>query len=82
VVTALTSYTTIGDAWHSTFSQTNVLAGGTTRLPKGLTLDLGTGRLSDDLRSLRPIRNLQLDVVTEGQLALHMPTPISVRGRN
>ena len=82
VVTALTSYTTIGDAWHSTFSQTNVLAGGTTRFPKGVRLELGTGRLSDDLRSLKPIRNLQLDVVTEGQLALHMPAPISVRGRN
>ena len=82
VVSALTSYTAIGEAWHSTFSQTNVLAGGTTRFPRGVHLELGTGRLSDDLRSLRPIRNIQFDVVTEGQLALHMPTPISVPGRS
>lgn len=34
--------------------------------------------MSDDLRSLNPIRTLQLDVVTEGQAALHMPVPTSV----
>lgn len=78
VVTSLTSYTTIGDAWHSTFSQTNVLAAGTARLPRGARLELGTGRLSDDVRSLRPIRVVRLDVVTEGQLALHLPVPISM----
>lgn len=78
VVTALTAYTTIGDAWHSTFSQTNLLAAGSTRFPRGVRLELGAGRLSDDVRSLRPIRTVQLDVVTEGQLALHLPVPISV----
>ena len=77
-VTALTSYTTIAGAWHATFSQTNVLAGGTARLPRGARLELGSGRLSDDLRSLKPMRPLQLDVVTEGQIALHLPVPTSV----
>jgi hypothetical protein len=77
-VSALTSYTTINDAWQSTFSQTNVLAGGTTRFPRSVALTLGAGRLSDDVRSLKPIKNIQLDVVTEGQLALHMPVPTSV----
>ena len=52
-VSSLTSYTTIDGAWHSTLSQTNVLASGTSRMPRGLTLTLGEGRLSDDLRSLR-----------------------------
>lgn len=76
-VTALTSYTSIDGAWHSTFSQTNVLRAGTQRLPR-VDLQLGSGRLSDDIRSLKPIRTIQLDVVTEGQLALHMPVPTSV----
>ncbi|GEM30884.1 acetoacetate decarboxylase [Nocardia neocaledoniensis NBRC 108232] len=78
-VASLTSYTRIDGAWHSTLSQTNVLSAGTTRLPRGIRLELGAGRLSDDLRALRPIRTIQLDVMTEGQNALHMPVPTSVR---
>ncbi|WP_026252234.1 acetoacetate decarboxylase family protein [Streptomyces sp. PsTaAH-124] len=78
-VSSLTSYTSIGGAWHSTLSQTNVLSAGTTLLPRGVTLQAGEGRMADDLRSLRPVRPVQLDVMAEGQLALHMPVPTSVR---
>ncbi|MFH8534200.1 acetoacetate decarboxylase family protein [Streptomyces tendae] len=81
-VSTLTSYTTIDGAWHSTTSQINVLASGTTRFPRGLDLQLGQGRMSDDLRSLKPIRTIQLDVTTEGQLALHMPVPTSIQDRS
>ncbi|MGW1013920.1 acetoacetate decarboxylase family protein [Streptomyces termitum] len=80
-VSTLTSYTTIDGAWHSTTSQINVLSSGTTHLPRGLDLRLGKGRMSDDLRSLKPIRTIRLDVTTEGRLALHMPVPTSVRDR-
>ncbi|MGW2683349.1 acetoacetate decarboxylase family protein [Streptomyces sp. NPDC001414] len=80
-VSALTSYTSIGDAWHSTLSQTNILSAGTELVPRKLALRVGEGRMADDLRSLRPVRTIQFDVVTEGQLALHMPVPTSVRGR-
>jgi hypothetical protein len=41
-------------------------------------LTLGEGRLADDIRSLSPARTLSLDVTTSGQLALHMPTVISI----
>ncbi|WP_280347750.1 acetoacetate decarboxylase family protein [Nocardia neocaledoniensis] len=78
-VASLTSYTRIGGAWHSTLSQTNVLAAGTARLPRGIDLELGSGRVSADIRSLKPIKTIQLDVMTEGQNALHMPVPTSVR---
>jgi hypothetical protein len=78
-VSSLTSYTTIEGAWHSTLSQTNVLSAGTATLPRGVDLQLGVGRVADDIRSLRPIRAIQLDVMTEGQNALHMPVPTSVR---
>ncbi|MFF0752664.1 acetoacetate decarboxylase family protein [Streptomyces sp. NPDC004267] len=81
-VSTLTSYTTIDGAWHSTTSQINMLSSGTTRFPRGLDLRLGEGRMSDDLRSLKPIRTIQLDVTTEGQLALHLPVPTSVRHRS
>ncbi|MEU5775898.1 acetoacetate decarboxylase family protein [Streptomyces venezuelae] len=81
-VSTLTSYTTIDGAWHSTTSQINMLSSGTTRLPRGLDLQLGEGRTSDDLRSLKPIRTIQLDVTTEGQLALHMPVPTSIQDRS
>lgn len=77
-VSSLTSYTTIGGAWHSTLSQTNALATGTARLPRGIELQLGTGRVADDIRSLKPMRTIQLDVMTEVQNALHMPVPTSV----
>ncbi|MFI6303094.1 acetoacetate decarboxylase family protein [Amycolatopsis thailandensis] len=79
-VSALTSYTTIDGAWHSTLSQTNVLSAGTARFPRDVTLHLGQGRMTEDLRSLHPIKTVQFDVVTEGQLALHLPAPISVQG--
>lgn len=80
-VSSLTSYTIVGGAWHSTLNQTNVLAAGTSFLPRGFELQLGQGRMADDLRSLRPTRAVQLDVVTEGQAALHMPVPTSVPRR-
>jgi hypothetical protein len=77
-VSTLTSYTRFDDAWHATTSQTNVLASGRARLPRGLELEVGQGRMADDLRSLAPIRTVAFDVTTEGQLALHLPVPTSV----
>ncbi|OMB88506.1 acetoacetate decarboxylase family protein [Mycolicibacterium conceptionense] len=79
-VSTLTSYTSLGGSWQSTLSQTNVLSAGTARFPRGVDLQIGQGRLADDLRALKPIKTIQFDVVTEGQLALHMPVPVSVRG--
>ncbi|MFI9123106.1 acetoacetate decarboxylase family protein [Streptomyces bikiniensis] len=81
-VGSLTSYTTIDGAWHSTLNQTNVLNAGTTRSTKGVALQLGEGRMSDDLRSLKPKRTIQFDVMTEGQAALHMPVPTSIQSRS
>ncbi|WP_409464628.1 acetoacetate decarboxylase family protein [Amycolatopsis sp. GA6-003] len=81
-VSTLTSYTTIDGAWHSTTSQINLLSSGATRFPRGLDLRLGEGRMSEDLRSLKPIRTIRLDVATEGQLALHLPVPTSVQDRS
>ncbi len=80
-VSSLTSCTAIEGRWHSTFSQTNALATGSTRFPRKVDLQLGEGRLADDLRSLKPVATVQLDVTTEGQLALHMPVPTSVGRR-
>ncbi len=77
-VSTLTSYTSINGAWHSTLSQTNVLATGSARFPRNLDLQVGRGRMADDLRSLKPIKTVQLDVTTEGQVVLHMPVPISI----
>ncbi|MEV6749759.1 acetoacetate decarboxylase family protein [Streptomyces sp. NPDC051080] len=81
-VGSLTSYTSINGTWHSTLSQTNVLSSGTTRSTRGISLKVGRGRMADDLRSLKPIRTIQFDAMTEGQLALHMPVPTSVPSRN
>ncbi|MER7079324.1 Acetoacetate decarboxylase (ADC) [Saccharopolyspora kobensis] len=81
-VSSLTAYTTINGAWRSTSSQTNVLSAGAASFPRDVGLRTGEGRMSDDLRSLKPIRAVQLDVVTEGQLALHMPVPTSVPARS
>lgn len=77
-VSTLTSYTSIKGAWHATTSQTNALSAGTARFPRGVDLQVGQGRMADDLRSLKPLKTVQLDVTTEGQLALHMPVPTSV----
>jgi hypothetical protein len=80
-VGSLTSYTKIGDSWHSTLTQTNMLAGGVSLLPRDIGLTLGSGRVSDDVRSLEFIRPVQFEVATETQIALHMPAPISVATR-
>ena len=77
-VSSLTSYTRFDGGWHSTFNQTNALASGSTAFPRGVELTLGEGRISEDLRSLKPIRHLAFDVMTSGQAALHMPTVISI----
>lgn len=81
-VSTLTSYTSTDGAWYSTLSRTNVLSSGTVRVPRDVTLQVGEGRMADDLRSLRPIRTVRLDVMTEGQLALHMPVPTSVQSQS
>ncbi|MFD6389065.1 acetoacetate decarboxylase family protein [Nocardia sp. NPDC060259] len=80
-VSTLTSYTSIKGGWHSTLSQTNILSAGSALFPRGVDLRTGRGRLSEDLRSLSPFKNVRLDVTTEGQLALHMPVPTSVPSR-
>ncbi|MFE3442731.1 acetoacetate decarboxylase family protein [Nocardia sp. NPDC059180] len=80
-VSSLTSYTSIDGVWHSTLSQINVLSAGSASLPRNLDLQIGQGRMADDLRSLEPIKAVRLDVTTEGQLALHMPVPTSVPSR-
>lgn len=78
-VSSLTSYTKGAKGWQSTFNQTNLLAAGSARFPRGARLELGQGRMSDDIRALKPIRTLGLDVATEAQAALHMPVTTSVR---
>ena len=77
-VSTLTSYTELRGGWNATLSQTNNLASGSSLLPRNVRLELGTGRLSDDVRSLKPIRLLRLDVATEAQNALHIPVPVSI----
>ncbi|GGU97317.1 hypothetical protein GCM10010275_39600 [Streptomyces litmocidini] len=77
-----TSHTKIDGARHSTPHQTHVLNAGTTRSTNGVTLQLGEGRMSDDLRSPMPKRTIQFDVMTEGQAALHTPAPTSVPSRS
>lgn len=81
-VSSLTSYTKVEGRWQATLNQTNLLATGSARLPRGVRLELGEGRMSDDIRALRPSRTLRLDVATEAQAALHMPVPTSVRPRS
>ena len=77
-VSTLTSYTAIDGAWHSTTTHTNALSTGTTRHARDIDLTVGHGRLSDDLRSLAPIRTVQFDVAADAQIALYMPVPTSV----
>lgn len=81
-VSTLTSYTKRAGAWHSTLNQTNILATGTARFPRGVELTLGEGRMADDLRALKPGRAIQFDVNTSAQAALHMPVPFSVGCRH
>jgi len=77
-VSTLTSYTQLNGGWNATLSQTNNLASGSRLLPRNVSLELGSGRLADDVRSLKPIRALRLDVVTQCQNALHIPVPVSI----
>ena len=80
-VSTLTSYTELNGGWNATLSQTNNLASGSRLLPRNVSLELGSGRLTDDVRSLKPIKALRLDVFTECQNALHIPVPVSIPER-
>ena len=80
-VSSLTALNKIGGAWHASLSQTNVLSAGRTLFPRNIDLHVGAGRLADDIRSLKPIRPIRLDVLTEAQMALNVPTPTSVPER-
>ena len=77
-VSTLTSYTELNGGWNATLSQTNNLAAGSALLPRNVSLELGSGRLTDDIRSLKPMKALRFDVATECQNALHIPVPVSV----
>ncbi|MCM1013310.1 MULTISPECIES: acetoacetate decarboxylase family protein [unclassified Brevibacterium] len=77
-VSSLTSYTHFDGGWHATFNQTNALVSGSALFPRHVETRLGEGRISDDIRSLRPTRTLMFDVMTHGQAALHMPRVISL----
>lgn len=76
-VSTLTSYTQLNGGWHQTLSQTNNLVFGSDLLPRDVGLELGSGRMSEDIRSLRPKHPLRLDVFSECQNALHIPVPVS-----
>ncbi len=65
--------------WTETLSQMNVMSLGKEILPKNAKLKLGKGRISDDLRSVKAGRIIEVEVSDNSQLALHMPQPISVR---
>lgn len=80
-VSTLTSYTQLGGGWNATLSQTNTLAAGAKLFPREVNLELGAGRLADDVRSLKPIKPLRLDVSSECQNALHIPVPVSFPAR-
>ncbi|OBK85471.1 acetoacetate decarboxylase family protein [Mycobacterium sp. 1165178.9] len=77
-VSTLISYTQLNGGWHATLSQTNTLAVGSKLVPRDVSLTLGSGRLTDDVRSLKPIKALRFDVFTECQNALHIPVPVSL----
>lgn len=69
----------IDGAWFESKNQLNVLAGGSRLLPRGVRITRGSGRLSDELAALRPIRALSAEVITSGQLVLNMPVPTFIR---
>ncbi|MFT3865678.1 MAG: acetoacetate decarboxylase family protein [Solirubrobacterales bacterium] len=64
--------------WHESRSILNLLSSGSSLLPRGVEITHGSGRLSDDLASLRPIRTLAVEATTSAQLALNMPVPTSI----
>jgi hypothetical protein len=65
-------------AWQESRSLFNALRSGRSLLPRGVRITYGSGHMSDDLASLRPIRTLSVDALTSTQLALSMPVPTSV----
>ncbi len=65
--------------WTETLSQMNVMSLGKEIMPKSAKLKLGKGRISNDLRSVKAGRIIEVEVSDNSQLALHMPQPISVR---
>lgn len=67
-------------AWTPTWTSSRAV--GSKLLPRDVSVELGSGRLTDDIRSLKPIKALRFDVFTECQNALHIPVPVSFPARS
>lgn len=68
----------VDGAWVESKSLFNMLSSGRSLFPRGVRITRGSGRMSDDLASLRPMRPLSVDAMASGQLALNMPVPTSI----
>ena len=75
-ISTTTSLGLVDGAWHQTKVQTNVLSYGEELLPKRVELTRHGGPMSQLLDGLGAGRILRLDVVKDGQIVLHMPTPV------
>lgn len=78
VVKTTVALSRIDGAWHETKTLIHALSSGASYLPRGVKITYGSGRMSDELAALRPIRPLMAEVFTSGQIALNMPVPVPV----
>ncbi|QIS01177.1 acetoacetate decarboxylase [Nocardia brasiliensis] len=77
-MTTWTSLTQLDGVWGENRNQTNILSAGSVALPREIELTLGSGRMSDDLRSVHAQQIISASVIREGQLTLYMPLPTSL----
>lgn len=74
-LTTSTMSNRVDGVWHQTLVQTNVLSFAQSTLPGGVTLKRSGGPLTELLNGLGAGKILRLDVIKDGQIVLHLPTP-------
>ena len=77
-VSTLKLVNTIDGAWHETLTQSHSLSSGQTLLPRGVQVVRGSGPMSTLLGQLEASIVIRLEVIREGQIALHLPEPITL----
>jgi len=72
-VSTLKLLSTIDGVWHESLTESHSLSWGQSILPRGIHLSRGSGPLSSLLEKLAVSKVLRLEVIREGQIALHLP---------
>jgi hypothetical protein len=74
-VSTIKLLSTIDGLWHETLTESSSISRAQSILPQGVHISRGAGPLNALLEKLEVSKIIRLEVIQEGQIALHLPEP-------